>query len=76
MFNLATWLKESMISGVTKGQVSLAYVAIKSEDYLSRGVFTEGDVQEIAEKAIEPEILPEIQPTGEEPEPIEGDVIG
>jgi len=72
MFNLAEWLKASMISGVVKGQVSLAFVAVKSEDYLSRGIFTEADIAKVAERAIEPvteppvEEIPEEEPIGEE----------
>lgn len=54
MFNLSAWLKESLIQGVVKGEVSLAYVAVKTEDYLTRGIFTETDMTEIMERAIPP----------------------
>jgi hypothetical protein len=61
MFSLSTWLKESLIQGVVKGEVSLAYVAVKTEDYLTRGVFTETDMGEIMERAIPPvEIVEEV----------------
>ncbi|MDD4564762.1 MAG: hypothetical protein PHE79_04725 [Eubacteriales bacterium] len=74
MFNLSQWLKESMISGVAKGQVSLAYVAIKAEEYLSRGIFTEADVQEIAERSVEPvDPVPSEEPPEEADE---GDISG
>ena len=74
MFVLKNWLKEVMINGVVKGEISLAYVAIKSEDYLRRGVFTEADVQEVAEQAVEP-VEPE-PITEEESEPVEGEISG
>jgi hypothetical protein len=71
MFNLSEWLKGAMIDGVVKGQVGLAYAAIKSEEYLGRGVFTEADVREVAEKAVEP-VAPEAVPEAGQVE--DGDV--
>lgn len=73
MFNLSSWLKESMINGVVKGQVSLAFVAVKTEDYLTRGIFTEADVAEVVERAIEPVTEPPVEEIPEE-EPIDEEI--
>jgi len=68
MFNLAEWPKTTMVNGVTKGQVNPFHVSMKSVEYLEKGIFTEPDIQYIAENAIEP--ITEV-PVVEEP-PIEG----
>ncbi|WP_027399861.1 hypothetical protein [Anaerovorax odorimutans] len=56
MFDLREWLKSNMVEGVTTGQVSLPFTAMKATDYLAKGILTNEDVEYIATNAVEPTV--------------------
>ncbi len=63
MFDISEWLKSALISGVKNGTLAREYTVVKTVDYVTKGVLTAVQAQEIAE-AIEP--APELP--SEEPE--------
>lgn len=52
-FSVSEWLKSALIDGVKNGTMAREFVVAKTVDYLSKGILSEPQVQEIA-TAIEP----------------------
>ena len=66
MLVLSEWTREALVSGVCKGNFSLAYAKIKATDYLVKGVLSEADLSYIDANAVEPvPLVPEETPTEE-----------
>ena len=75
MFDFKAWLKQSYINLVKDGTWSRDYCAVMCEGQLSKGGFSEVDVEDIyiaTEPVVEPE--PELPPEDESIEPIEPEV--
>ena len=58
MFNIADFIKETLISGVKNGAFAVEYANIMAVNYMIKGIITMADVQEIA-IAVTPEAVPE-----------------
>ena len=75
MFDFKAWLKQSYINLVLNGTWSRDYCAVMCEGQLSKGRFSEVDVEDIyiaTEPVVEPVV--ELPPEDESIEPIEPEV--
>ena len=48
MFDLKSFIKRGLLAGYASGQFSAAYISVKCDEFLSKGLLTEQDVEDIA----------------------------